>query len=116
MRIAISSEGMDLASHVARRFERAPYLIIFDTDKDSFRIHSNDRTEEHSVGVEGWMADYLSRENVDIVVTGGLASEDSDRLLAQGIKTLPWSGGTVSQAIALARGGRSRTVESGDAL
>ncbi len=103
MRIAVSSQGMDLTSKVDQRFGRAPYFLIFDTDDESLEVVKNGQNVNAAQGAGIQAAESIAAKNVDIVVTGNLGPKAFQALNATGIKTALLTSGTVSEAIELAR-------------
>ncbi len=103
MRIAVSSQGADLASKVDPRFGRAPYFLVFDTGDESFEVVGNEQNVNAEQGAGIQAAVNVSREKVDMVVSGNFGPKAFRALEAAGIKIALWADGTVSEAIELAR-------------
>lgn len=112
MRIAVSSQGMDLTSQVDPRFGRAPYFIVFDTGDESVDVLRNDQNVNAPQGAGIQTAENVARKNVDIVVSGNLGPNALAALKAAGIKAALWVGGTVSEAIELARNNQLKLCDS----
>ena len=103
MKIAISSQCMDLTSQVDARFGRAPYFIIFDTEKEEFTVINNQSNTEAAQGAGVRSAEKMAQNGVEAVISGNLGPKAIITLAGAGITTYAWSEGTVSQAINLYR-------------
>ena len=103
MKIAVSSQGKDLSSQVDPRFGRAPYFIIYDTDRESFDVIENTQNLNAVQGAGIQSAQNISRANVDLVISGNIGPKAFAALSATGIKTALWAEGTVAQALELAK-------------
>jgi len=103
MRIAVSSQGIDLISKVDPRFGRAHCFLIFDTSDDSLEVVKNDQNVNAAQGAGVQAAENVVGKNVDIVVAGNFGPKAFQALQAAGVKAALWSDGTVTQAIELAR-------------
>jgi predicted Fe-Mo cluster-binding NifX family protein len=106
MIIAISSEGKELSNQVDPRFGRAMYFIIYDTEEDNFKVIDNMANINAAQGAGVQAAQKVIGQNPNLVISGNLGPKAYRTLSAAGIKTAQWSGGTVKEAIDLARGGK----------
>ena len=68
MLIAIVSEGMDLDSLVAEKFGRTPYIIFYDTEKNTFESLRNPYANIFGgAGIQA--AQFIIEKNVITVIT-----------------------------------------------
>ncbi len=111
MKIAISSQGLDLSSMVDPRFGRAPYFIVFDTEDDDFEVITNTKNVQASQGSGIQAAEAVVRKGVDLVISGNLGPKAFDVLSEAGIKAALWSEGTVLQAVNQAKKGQLHTID-----
>ena len=103
MRIAVTSQGKDLASKVDPRFGRASYFLVFDTTDESLEVVENSQNVNAAQGAGIQAAENVAKKNVDIVISGNFGPKAFRALDAAEIKLALWSEGTVSEAIELAR-------------
>jgi len=97
MKIAVSSNSKDENSQISEMSGRAPYYLIFEygkllkTIKNPFRIGGG--------GAGFGVAEMLSDEKVEMVVSGRFGGNMRGALEAKGIKYKEMSGITVKQAL-----------------
>lgn len=103
MRIAVTSQGTDLASKVDPRFGRASYFLFFDTTDDSLEVVENSQNVHAAQGAGIQAAETVASKNVDLVIAGNFGPKAFQALNAAGAKVALWADGTVSEAIELAR-------------
>ena len=105
MRIAIASTGKTLESKVDRRFGRAAYFIIVDTETMDFSSFGNDRiAAEEKAGIGAAKA--VAGAGVPSVLTGNCGTHAEQILRDTGVRLYTGVAGTVSEAIELYRSGR----------
>ena len=112
MRIAIASQGMDLASKVDPRFGRAPYFLIYDTDKEESQVVTNTQNVNAAQGAGTQAAETVAGMNVNLVVAGNFGPNAFHALKAAGAKLALWADGTVSEVIELARNDKLEICEN----
>ncbi len=71
MKIAISSMGENLNSHIDRRFERCPYFIIIDTETKNFESVPNSGSVRKD-GTSSSALNIVLNNGVDAVITGDM--------------------------------------------
>ncbi len=100
MKIAVASEGTELASRVDPRFGRAKYIIVYDTTKEAFDIIDNSATSARTGGAGVKTAERVAALRVDYVISQNFGPNALSVLKAANIKPAVFSGGTVEEAIA----------------
>lgn len=71
MKIALSSEGESLNSHIDRRFERCPYFIIIDTETKNFESVSNSGAVRKD-GTSSCALNIVLSNGIEAVITGDM--------------------------------------------
>jgi len=101
--LAISSQGPTLESMVDPRFARAPYFIIYDTEKEEFEAINNSENANamHGAGVQA--SQELMSHKPDIAISGNFGPRAFQVLNSSGVRTALWAEGKVSEAIELAK-------------
>ena len=105
MRIAIASTGRTLDSEVDRRFGRAAYFVIIDTETMDFSTFRNDRIaaeEEAGVGA----AKAVAGAGVQSVLTGNCGANAERILRNVGVRLYSGVKGTVLEATELFQSGK----------
>jgi predicted Fe-Mo cluster-binding NifX family protein len=103
MKIAISSQGRTLTSMIDPRFGRTHYLIIYDTDNDSWQAVSNVEAGRlaHGAGIQ--TARNVISQKVDWVVSGNFGPKARQVLTAANIRVAQVPEGTVAEVVELAK-------------
>ena len=73
MKIALSSMGQTLNSHLDRRFERCPYFIIIDTETKNFESVLNSGSVRKD-GTSSSALNIVLSNGVEAVITGDMRS------------------------------------------
>ena len=97
MKIAIASEGKDEESFVSQVTGRAPYFLIFE-DGELIKVIKN----PFAIGGGGagfGVAQMLSNEGVEILVSGRVGPNVQSFLESKGIKMMSMSNITVKEAL-----------------
>jgi predicted Fe-Mo cluster-binding NifX family protein len=98
MKIAISTVGETIDSHVEPRFGRCPFLLIQDTTEETTQIYRNPaKWLMHGAGINA--AKKLLDVGVEVVLTGNLGPKAFKILMEGGIKAFRAKSGDVNQAI-----------------
>ena len=106
MRLAICSQGEDLASPVDLRFGRCPYFVIVDTGGGEI-IKSMPNSGAFASGGAGSLTTrLLLSEKVDAVVVGNVGPNAATALQAAGIDVYGGITGTVKDTLELFRQGK----------
>jgi predicted Fe-Mo cluster-binding NifX family protein len=105
MKIAITAKGKDLEAEVDPRFGRAQYLILYDTDGDSFTAVDNSATANatHGAGVQAGQA--IANSGATALITGNCGPRAFSILNNAGIKVYTGAEGTVKEAIEALKAG-----------
>lgn len=108
MKIAVTSTGERLDSHVDPRFGRAPFFLIGDTETMEFVAIENQNT----VGAAGIGAAKLVVDNdVEAVLTGNCGPNAQRTLSAASVKLYTGVTGTVTQVVELLKSGKLTAAE-----
>jgi predicted Fe-Mo cluster-binding NifX family protein len=87
MKIAIPSKGTTLDSAPDDRFGRAPYFAVIDTDNQKFTSIENTAASAPG-GVGPQAVGILSREGVQVVITGRIGGNALTALKEAGIEVI----------------------------
>ncbi len=85
MKIAITSTSDVPGCQVDSRFGRAPWIMIFDSQSDSWEPVSNDEAAKAGHGAGVSLAEIIARKGVDAVITGSCGPKAMQALGAAGI-------------------------------
>ena len=99
MKIAITSQGPDLASQVDSRFGRAKIFIVLDTDTDEFSAHDNTQNMNAAQGAGIQAGRTVVDLGVEAVITGNVGPKAFATLRAANVKVYPGASGTVKEAV-----------------
>lgn len=97
MRIAIASNGKDENAKVSKVSGRAPYYLIFEDGKLTKAIKNPFRIGGGGAGFG--VAEMLSDEKVEIVVSGKFGTNMVNALKSKGMRYRELSGMTVREAL-----------------
>ena len=114
MKIAISSESMDLDANVDPRFGRARCFIFYDTDSDVFEAHSNQQVLNLPQGAGIQAAQQVIDRNVEVLLTGHCGPNAFRTLTAGGVKVVVGVQGTVKKAIEQFKKGHLKPAKAPD--
>lgn len=103
MKIAISAQGPDLESLVDPRFGRAEYFILYDTEEEKHEVVDNRQNAASGQGAGVVTAQTVIKLEPDLIISGNLGPKAFQVLSSAGVKSALWSGGSVSEAIELAK-------------
>jgi len=102
LKIAVSSEDLNLEARVAQRFGISPYLIIVEPETMEFEAVPNPGAAGQRAAGMQTVVLAISKE-VDAVLTGYLSPTAMKYLTNNGIEVIAGVKGTVSEAVALYR-------------
>jgi predicted Fe-Mo cluster-binding NifX family protein len=85
MLIAITSDGQDLNSQLAKKFGKSPFIILYETENNSFQSFPNPYVNIFG-GAEIQTAQFIIEKNVAAVITSELESNAFHFLKTAGIK------------------------------
>jgi len=106
MKIAVSSTGTEPSSNVDLRFGRAPFFLIFDSESEDFEVISNEENSQMAQGVGIQAAQLMASKGVQILISGKVGPKAYSALKMAGIEPVTFQGGTVSEAVEMARDGK----------
>ena len=106
MKIAITAKGKDLDAEVDPRFGRAQYLILYDTEGDSFSALDNTASANatHGAGVQA--GQNVANSGASALLTGNCGPRAFSILNSAGIKVYAGAEGTVKEAIEAFKAGK----------
>ena len=114
MKVAVSSQGTDLASAVDPRFGRAPYFVIVDTDSDQVEAVDNEQNLNAPQGAGIQSAQCVINQGVEAVVTGHCGPNAFRTLSAAGIALYLGVDGTVGEAVEKLKEGTLQAADAAD--
>jgi len=106
MKIIITSQGNELSSEIDLRFGRAKWLILFDTETDTFEAHDNNLNLNASQGAGIQTGRNIAELGADGVITGNVGPNAFKTLSAANIKVYLAEKLTVEQAIEAYKDGK----------
>lgn len=99
MIIAITSTGRDVDSQMDARFGRAKYIMIYDTDNQSFKAHDNNVNLNAAQGAGIQTAQNIIEFGAVVLLTGNCGPKAFKVLEAGGVKTYTAPNSKLSDAI-----------------
>ena len=114
MKIAISSEAMNLDANVDPRFARAKCFVFYDTDTDVFEARSNEQVLNLPQGAGPQAAQQVVDRGAEVLLTGHCGPNAFRTLEAGGVKIVVGVEGTVRQAIEQFKQGNLKPADSSD--
>jgi len=98
MKVAVSTNGIDLSSQVAERFGRCNTFLIVDTETMEFEVVPNTAVRSaHGAGIAA--AQLVASKGAKAILTGNLGPKAFSALLSSGVKTVTQVSGTVGDAV-----------------
>jgi len=114
MKVAIASEGAELASEASQRFGRAPYFIIADTEDGSFHAVQNEQNVNAAQGAGIQSAQTVVDQGVEAVVAGHCGPNAFKVLETTGVAVHVSVSGTVEEVLAKFKAGNLEVVSQAD--
>ncbi len=114
MKIAITSQGVDLNAAVDPRFGRAKFFAVVDTDKEGFTVSDNSVNLNAAQGAGIQAGRKVVELGVEAVVTGHVGPKAFATLQAGGVSVYTGASGTVAEAIAQFKAGDLKRQEGAD--
>jgi len=99
MKVAVTSQGTDLASQVDPRFGRAKYFVIVDTETGQFTAHDNSQNLNAAQGAGIQAGRNVVELGVEAVITGNVGPKAFAALQAGGVKTCIGASGSVADSL-----------------
>ena len=110
MKVAVTSQGPDMASEVDPRFGRARFFIVVDTDTGEFATHDNTQNLNAVQGAGIQAAQNVASLGVGAVITGNVGPKAFTTLRAGNVETYIGASGSVSDAVEQLKAGRLECV------
>ncbi|OWZ83850.1 NifB/NifX family molybdenum-iron cluster-binding protein [Natranaerobius trueperi] len=108
--IAITSQGKDLDSQINSRFGRCEYIIFYDQETKDYEAKEN--PSRHAAGGAGIStAQFLSDNNVKVLITGNVGPKAMRVLNAAEIKVFTKASNTVKEALVDYEKGKLKQTE-----
>jgi len=114
MKIAITTDGIDLSAPLDSRFGRAPKFLIYDLAANTFDVVDNEQNLNAAQGAGIQSAQNIARLNVKALVTGHCGPKAFRVLQAAGIKIFTCDAATVAEALERYRSGKLREAADAD--
>lgn len=111
MKVAVTSQGMDMASEVDPRFGRAKFLILVDTETGEFTAHDNTQNLNAVQGAGIQAAQNVVRLGAAAVITGNVGPKAFAALQAGSVKPYIGSTGSVNDAVEQFKDGRLQCAD-----
>ena len=99
MKIAITSKGKDLDAEVDPRFGRARYLILYDTEGESFTALDNSEGFNAAQGAGIQAGQNVANSGASALITGNCGPKAFSVLRSAGVEVYIGANGTVREAL-----------------
>jgi predicted Fe-Mo cluster-binding NifX family protein len=111
MKVAVTSQGKEPDSPIDPRFGRAKFLVVADTQTESFEFHDNSQNLNAAQGAGIQTGQNIANLGVDAVITGNVGPNAFRTLSAAEIRVFLAQKQTVQQAIDLFKEGKLKEVD-----
>ena len=111
MKIAITSQGKELSSEMDLRFGRAKFLLVVDTETDSFEVHDNSMNLNAAQGAGIQTGQNIANLDVEAVITGNVGPNAFKTLNAADVKIFLAAEQTVAEATDSFKAGKLKEVD-----
>ncbi|HUV35738.1 MAG TPA: NifB/NifX family molybdenum-iron cluster-binding protein [Patescibacteria group bacterium] len=105
MKIAVTATGKTAESEVDQRFGRARYFMVFDSEAKRYTAIDNEINVNAMQGAGIQAGEIMSREGVQVLLTGHCGPKAFRTLQAAGITVVTGAAGTVEEAVQRYLGG-----------
>jgi len=112
MKIAVTSQGKELASEIDLRFGRAKFLLVVDAETGVFAVHNNELNLNAVQGAGIQTGQNIANLGVEAVITGNVGPNAFKTLNAANVKIFLAEKQTVSEAIESFKAGKLKEVGS----
>jgi predicted Fe-Mo cluster-binding NifX family protein len=106
MKVAVTSQGTEMASQVDPRFGRARFFLVCDTDTGELAAHDNAQNVNALQGAGIQAGRNVVDLGVAAVITGNVGPKAFTTLQAAGVEIYIGAGGSVSDAIEQFKAGK----------
>jgi len=110
MKVAITSQGMDMNSAVDLRFGRAKCFIVVDTETGEFSAHDNTQNLNAVQGAGIQAGRNVVDLGVEALITGNVGPKAFTTLQAGGVQIYVGAVGTVTEALEKFKAGELECV------
>jgi len=86
MKICLPIVKPEINSEISPVFGRAPYFLVFDLEKEKFKIIKNENSIERGAGIRS--AERIADEEVKVVICDNIGPRALDLLELSGIKVI----------------------------
>ncbi len=114
MKIAVTSSGEALNSPIDLRFGRARYFVVVDTDTEDYKVIDNKMAADAVQGAGVQAAETVSREGVEVLITGHCGPNAFRTLKAAGIEVVIGASGSVKDAVDSYKSGTLKATDGAD--
>jgi predicted Fe-Mo cluster-binding NifX family protein len=114
MTIVLTTSGSDLDGPLDRRFGRAPRLLVYDLDAETFTVVDNRQTLDAAQGAGIQAAEIVARLGAGALVTGHCGPKAYRVLQAAGVEVYCSEAATVGAALAQYRAGELTAAAAAD--
>ena len=114
MKMAFTTSGEKLNSPLDSRFGRAPKLLVYDLDSETFEVVDNQQNLNAAQGAGIQSAETVARLGAKALVTGHCGPKAFRVLLAARIKIYNTDAHTVAEALEQYRTGKLTEAKSAD--
>ncbi|ETR70304.1 MAG: dinitrogenase iron-molybdenum cofactor biosynthesis protein [Candidatus Magnetoglobus multicellularis str. Araruama] len=112
MKIAISSQGIDLDAAVDPRFGRAANFILIDSETNEFEVIENKQNLNLPQGAGIQAGKTIVDNKAEAVITGNCGPKAFNVLSAAGVKIYIGAKGSVKEALARYKNGELQAANS----
>ena len=99
MKVGITTSGINMDAPVYSHFGRAPKLMIYDLDLDTYHVQKNEQSLNAAQGAGIQTALHLCDEKVECVITGNCGPIAYETLRAAGVSVCTCPACTIAGAI-----------------
>ena len=99
MKIAITASNKTIESEVDPRFGRAPYILVYDLENDTFDFVDNQLNLKAASGAGIQTAQNVSKTGAEVVITGNCGPNAFRTLGAAKIKVIIGATGNLKEAV-----------------
>jgi predicted Fe-Mo cluster-binding NifX family protein len=114
MKVAFTISGADLEAPLDSRFGRAPRILVYDLDTETFEVIDNTQNLNALQGAGIQAAQNVAGTGAESLVTGHCGPKAFKVLKAAGIAVYTTSAATVSEALEQFRSGSLTLAQSAD--
>jgi predicted Fe-Mo cluster-binding NifX family protein len=114
VKVVFTTSGKTLHAPLDTRFGRAPKLLVYDLDSETFEVVDNQHNLNAVQGAGIQSAEAVARLGANVLVTGHCGPKAFRVLLAAGIKIFNTDAPTVAEALERYRTGRLTEAKAAD--